>query len=69
MSNPKPCPRCSGRMFLEVYDLPCQNCRETGATSCQNDRISLEWSCLMCGHVIYERTFKRSKLNVPTVPA
>lgn len=55
LRNIKPCPKCkTGRLEKQRYDRPCRSCRKTGAATCRNDIVEIEWSCVNCGFVINE---------------
>ena len=53
MGDKRKCERCNGRMFMDSFQQPCDQCKETGAQTCRNCWVHLEWGCVNCGHVVY----------------
>ena len=56
------CERCSGRMLLEIFTQPCEECKRTGASVCGSCWVHKEFNCINCGNTVYAKPVRRREL-------
>lgn len=58
------CARCNGKMMLEIFNQPCEQCKTSGATVCGSCWVHEEHTCINCGGTVYMKPRRRREMII-----